>query len=72
MIFQDLTPSLYDDLLDLTALAITADADHLQFAYDGTNTHVLVDVDGGVDNFVEIAVLQKIHMTASDTDNYHV
>jgi Ca2+-binding RTX toxin-like protein len=63
----------YDhDILDLTALGITADADHLRFSYTGGDTIVAVDLDGGTDNFVEIAILQYVNMDLSDTDNYAV
>jgi Ca2+-binding RTX toxin-like protein len=68
----DFTIGSGNDLLDLTALGITADADHLRFTYDGANTTVSVDIDGGVDNFVDIAVLEGVNMTLADGDNYDV
>ncbi|MFA5353694.1 MAG: calcium-binding protein, partial [Thermodesulfovibrionales bacterium] len=69
---NDFSLGAANDLLDLTALGITADAGHLQFTYDGYSTHVSVDVDGGANSFVEISVLQGVNMTLADTDNYAV
>ncbi|MFA5355062.1 MAG: calcium-binding protein, partial [Thermodesulfovibrionales bacterium] len=68
----DFTKGSGNDLLDLTSLGITADADHLRFSYSGGNTTVSVDTDGGVDTFVAIAVLQGVSMTLADTSNYDV
>jgi Ca2+-binding RTX toxin-like protein len=70
----DFTLGAGNDFLDLTGMNLNISPatlpSFLQFSYDGTNTHVLVDADGGGDNFVEITVLQGVHMTAADMDNY--
>ncbi|MFA5352646.1 MAG: calcium-binding protein [Thermodesulfovibrionales bacterium] len=70
----DFTLCQGNDLLDLNAFGITADADHLQFSFDGVNTTVSVDIDGtGINaSFVEIAVLQGVAISLCDTANYLV
>ncbi|NTU42829.1 MAG: calcium-binding protein [Nitrospirales bacterium] len=70
-VMTDFTTGAGNDILDLTALGITDDIGHLAFINDETNTHVMVDLNGGGDSYREIALLLGVD-TSVGTDNYLV